>query len=1035
MPHLPSSQLLISGLLFGGSIALTSANASETLHWRFEEGGGTTVADASTAGADGFLNSVPLWSSSVAVSPVPQSAFANGRSLDLNWQSTATAGFVTIPETGDLSPGEGSFTLEAWVRLDSVSDTSSADQRQYLFQKKPVASSDTQTDYAFMIQAGNFGFTGRELAFNFGDGFSINRVLSSFEIADLDWHFVSLAYDADNDEVRFGLDGAYETLAAAKPPLGNSGPLLIGAHENASGAFNQFLRGSVDEARLTKRFLEPAELLDGASIDCDGNGAPDFVEELAGTLLDCNRNGSPDSCDIASGESGDCQLDGIPDECQLVDLFLKNHTDDSDVIVKSDGDYTALVESLEVTDGLTVITHVDMYQNVGFGNVIGSNMTIYVWSDPNGDKDPTDAQVLASASTTVTADMIGKSNRYDIPDTFLGPDGTRFFAGAVIETPGASGATFDVVSPHEPGCAWVIGSNSPIDPNNLALNAVEFATTDAAIPFSGHWYVGGVVEAPEDDCNQNGVPDGCDIAFGTSADVDLNNVPDECENAGFFFVPDDFSSIQGALDVVISGSTVVVRAGYYFENLNFNGKDIDLRSESGPEVTVIDGAGLAAVVTFNSGEGPGASISGFTLRGGDRGVVILGASSPTVSGNIIRENVTDDSGAGVLVNGLSFALLLDNEISANSAGGSGGGICLVLDNSAPLVTGNTIIDNLVGGDGGGIYSENGSPVITDNRVVGNISPNSGGGLFMIFSAGFPATVGRNLFAANTAGDDGGGIWTSNSSPDLFDNVIVGNSAPSGGGLYLRGMTQPVLRNTIYQNAATTQGGGIFFDGNDSACAISSSIVWGNGAPSDPQLHLGGNVVTVDHSDVEGGWPGLGNFDADPLFVDLDGPDDTVGTFLDNDYRLSGASACVDAGDPADVSCTETDLGGIPRLLDGLLAGVARVDVGAHEFSNVYLSVGGDTTPGGTLIVNTAGTPGLLTWLFVGFQPATLCVPNAGGVFFDVAGAVSFPWVSAPSSLPVPLSPATPTPLPLVLQQVVAGPLGANTSNAVTLVIE
>lgn len=37
--------------------------------------------------------------------------------------------------------------------------------------------------------------------------------------------------------------------------------------------------------------------------------------------------------------------------------------------------------------------------------------------------------------------------------------------------------------------------------------------------------------APEDwnDCNQNGVEDAVDIAYGTSADLDRNGVPDECQ--------------------------------------------------------------------------------------------------------------------------------------------------------------------------------------------------------------------------------------------------------------------------------------------------------------------------------------------------------------------------------------------------------------------------------------------------------------------------------------------------------------------------
>jgi hypothetical protein len=41
--------------------------------------------------------------------------------------------------------------------------------------------------------------------------------------------------------------------------------------------------------------------------------------------------------------------------------------------------------------------------------------------------------------------------------------------------------------------------------------------------------------------------------------------------------------------------------------------------------------------------------------------------------------------------------------------------------------------------------------------------------------------------------------------------------------------------------------------------------------------------------------GPGNIDADPLFVDADGPDDDPNTWQDNDYHLSAGSPCIDAG--------------------------------------------------------------------------------------------------------------------------------------------
>jgi hypothetical protein len=72
------------------------------------------------------------------------------------------------------------------------------------------------------------------------------------------------------------------------------------------------------------------------------------------------------------------------------------------------------------------------------------------------------------------------------------------------------------------------------------------------------------------------------------------------------------------------------------------------------------------------------------------------------------------------------------------------------------------------------------------------------------------------------------------------------------------------------------------------------------------------------------WHGSGNIDADPLFVDPDGPDDATGT-LDDNLRLLPDSPCIDAGDP-DFWPGEgaTDLDGHARVL------CDRVDMGAYE---------------------------------------------------------------------------------------------------------
>jgi hypothetical protein len=94
-----------------------------------------------------------------------------------------------------------------------------------------------------------------------------------------------------------------------------------------------------------------------------------------------------------------------------------------------------------------------------------------------------------------------------------------------------------------------------------------------------------------------------------------------------------------------------------------------------------------------------------------------------------------------------------------------------------------------------------------------------------------------------------------------------------------------------------------------------------------------------YSDIQGGWAGQGNIDADPCFVEAgfwdtnDTPDDIRDDlWIDGDYRLLPTSPCIDAGDPNYIpEPNETDLDGNPRMIDGDEDGTAVIDMGAYEF--------------------------------------------------------------------------------------------------------
>src|SRR4030081_3664850 len=67
-------------------------------------------------------------------------------------------------------------------------------------------------------------------------------------------------------------------------------------------------------------------------------------------------------------------------------------------------------------------------------------------------------------------------------------------------------------------------------------------------------------------------------------------------------VPRDQPTIQAGINAAINGDTVLVSPGTYFENINFNGKAITVKSSAGPAVTIIDGSSINPPVTFSTNE-------------------------------------------------------------------------------------------------------------------------------------------------------------------------------------------------------------------------------------------------------------------------------------------------------------------------------------------------------------------------------------------------------------------------------------------------
>jgi len=410
--------------------------------------------------------------------------------------------------------------------------------------------------------------------------------------------------------------------------------------------------------------------------------------------------------------------------------------------------------------------------------------------------------------------------------------------------------------------------------------------------------------------------------------------------------------------------------------------------------TVINGFGHYHVVKCVTGEDANTVLAGFTITGGnangptdaeksgggmytyysrptvtnctfaDNSASFYGGgmynyqSSPTVTNCMFTGNSVSFYDGGGMFNHACSPTVTDCIFSNNTANRNGGGMYNGL-NSNPTVTrctfaGNKALSAYYGG--GGMVNNNAcNPTVKDCIFRDNTAIHNAGGMYNINNSS--PTVTKCTFNYNNAGGSGGGMDNSDSSsPTVTNCTFSDNQASYGGGMDNYNNSAPTVTNCTFSgNNSRVGGGGVCnstssspkvtncsFSGNqadsygggmysyNSSPTVTNCILWGNTAPTGPQIY-GGNP-TITYSDVEGKsvYPGAGNINADPCFVDAIG----------GDLHLSTPnSPCVDAGNnnaiPADTpdldgdgDTTEPipfDLDGGPRVWNNI------VDMGAYEY--------------------------------------------------------------------------------------------------------
>jgi len=268
----------------------------------------------------------------------------------------------------------------------------------------------------------------------------------------------------------------------------------------------------------------------------------------------------------------------------------------------------------------------------------------------------------------------------------------------------------------------------------------------------------------------------------------------------------------------------------------------------------------------------------------------------------------------------SSAILDGFTISGGNANGDaphafGGGMCNY--GSSPVLTNCSFEGNWAYSGGGMFNNDSCSPVLTNCTFKANWASEGGGMQSSYYS--YP-TLTNCTFAGNSAGV-GGGIYSSYYSyPTLTNCTFSGNSASSGGGMFNFYYSYPTLTNCTFSGNSASSGGGMY-NANSASPALTNCILWGD---TPEEIYNDDSTPVVTYSDVQGGYPGEGNIDVPPFFVDPD----------NGDFHLHACSTCIDAGDNDAPDLPPYDFEGDDRILDGDGIGMAIVDMGVDEVAVV-----------------------------------------------------------------------------------------------------
>jgi len=290
-------------------------------------------------------------------------------------------------------------------------------------------------------------------------------------------------------------------------------------------------------------------------------------------------------------------------------------------------------------------------------------------------------------------------------------------------------------------------------------------------------------------------------------------------------------------------------------------------------IFTLSNGNISSIISENGNAGIDASesssveISNTTINSSSSGahaMKFINVDKVSITNSSFNGNHSQYSGGVIFAEEIDSLLIENSSFVADTSGGEGGAIQLSSKNKFVRILKSTFSNNL-SNSAGAINSWNTDSLFIDNSTFdGNVSSSSGAVSINAdgtISAYFE--IKNSDFIDNKAGTLGGALWIGNSegyiqNVGIFNNESVDNF---GGGIYISENVELTMNAvTISGNSSPEPAGeGIAIDGGN--IIIKNSIIWDN--------HIQNNSGSIDitYSNIEGGFTGTGNIDANPLFCD------------------------------------------------------------------------------------------------------------------------------------------------------------------------